>query len=119
MTPKKNRLDKKIVDKIFKEGKFVNSPLLTFKYLYNKDILDFRISFIVPKTVSKKAVIRNLLRRRGYYSLNKLIKIVPRGTEGVIIFNKKSTDFFCGIKNKKNNPILNLEKEISIILNKI
>ena len=68
MLPKKNRADRKAVEKIFKEGKFINSQNLTFKFLPNSSTLP-QISFIVPKNVAKLAVKRNYLRRLGYSAL--------------------------------------------------
>ncbi|MEI8270808.1 MAG: ribonuclease P protein component, partial [bacterium] len=64
MLSKKNRVNKKLIDKIFKEGRFVNSPNLTLKFIKEESLYP-KIAFISPKTASKKAVDRNLLRRRG------------------------------------------------------
>ena len=73
MLPKKNRADKKAIDVIFKKGRFINSPNLTLKFLNSVHVRHgyARVSFVVPKNVSQKAVIRNLLRRRGYFILKK------------------------------------------------
>ncbi|MEI7765141.1 MAG: ribonuclease P protein component [bacterium] len=118
MLSKKNRADKRLIDKIFKEGKFVNSPNLTLKFINTKEG-NVKISFITPKTVSKRAVDRNLLRRRGYVILKKHLSLFPIGFIGAVIFGKKSMVFFGGRKNKTKNPNQNLEKEINIILNKL
>ena len=118
MLPKKNRANKKIIAKIFKEGKSVFSDNLNLKYLKN-DFADRKISFIAPKIVSKKAVGRNLLKRRGYAVLEKYFKKLPSGFSGVFIFGKKSLEIFGGRKNKKYNSIQNLENEIKITLNKL
>jgi ribonuclease P protein component len=131
MLPKKNRVNTKNVEKIFKEGFFVNSQNLTFKFIKNggqgSTLRDPKgrtlpatpqISFIVPKTVSKKAVIRNLLRRRGYNILEKYFSNIPP-LLGVIIFGKKSLEFFAGKKALQKNSFQNLENEIKIVLNKI
>ncbi len=107
MLPPKNRVDKKNVDLIFKKGNFLNSPNLTFKFLLIKGSLQPRISFIVPKNISKKAVVRNLLRRRGYIALEKHLKSFPVSLLGVFIFKKYQDD------------ILILENEIKNILYKI
>ena len=72
MSLKKNRINKKEIEDVFKFGRFINSPNLSLKFFIdsnkNKETL---IGFITPKTVSNKAVDRNLLRRRGYFILNK------------------------------------------------
>jgi ribonuclease P protein component len=107
MLKKKNRADRKAVDKIFKEGKFLNSPNLTFKYIKDQRFLTARISFVAPKSVAKLAVKRNLLRRRGYRALEKHIDCFPLGILGVFVFKKYQDD------------ILIIENEIKEILSKI
>lgn len=119
MLPKKNRADKKAVDKIFKDGVFVRSHNLNLKYILEKNGILPRISFIVPKTVEKMAVKRNLLRRRGYGILKKYFNRFPSGFVGVFMFSNKSKSVFGGKKSKTYNPIINLENEINNILNKI
>ena len=123
MLPKKNRADKKAVEKIFKEGKFVNSPNLTFKFVIRGDnkflmsntessyslrnLLSPRISVIVPKSIAKLAVKRNFLRRLLYSILIKYIKDLPISLVGVFIFKKAEND------------VIILENEIKTIFNKI
>jgi len=107
MLPKKNRADKKAVEKIFKEGKFINSSNLTFKFVLNNNSTLPRLSVVVPKNITKLAVKRNLLRRRGYDALGKYFKDFPLGLMGVFIFKKHQDD------------ILILENEIKTILAKI
>ena len=92
MLPKKNRVDRKAVEKIFKEGKFFNSLNLTFKYILNSGFSAPHISFIAPKSVAKLAVKRNFLRRRGYSVLEKYINQFPAGLLGVFIFKKYQDD---------------------------
>jgi len=105
MLPKKNRADKKLVEKIFKEGRFISFSGLSFKFLNGKQSFP-RISFVVPKKVEKKAVGRNLLRRQGYSILEKYFGKIPSGISGVFIFNKVV-------------PISEIENDIKKILNKI
>lgn len=105
MLLKKNRVDRKSIEKIFKTGRFVNSPNLSFKFIINKDKIERRISFVVPKSVSKNAVKRNFLRRHGYFILRKHLADFPLGVNGVFLF--------------KNFLTTELEKEIKIILNKL
>jgi len=107
MLPKKNRASKKDVDEVFKNGSFINSPNLTFKFLIKKEIFGPRISFISPKSVNKKAVIRNKLRRIGYNIFKKYQKAFPSELVGVFIFKKYQDD------------VLILENEIKTILSKI
>jgi len=107
MLPKKNRVDKKGIDLIFKKGKFFASPNLTFKFILTGASIPPRISFIAPKAVARLAVKRNLLRRRGYTTLRKHINDFPAGLIGAFLFKKYQDDISI------------LEDEIKTILNKI
>jgi ribonuclease P protein component len=64
MLPKKYRLRlKKDFDRIFKEGRFAGGRFFTLGYLKNN--MDFsRFAVVVAKKVDKRAVRRNLIRRR-------------------------------------------------------
>jgi len=107
MLPKKNRVDKKSVDLLFKKGSFVASPNFTFKFILINNSLQPRISFIIPKNIVKLAVKRNLLKRKGYSALKKYINQFPLGILGVFVFKKYQDD------------ILIIENEIKDILIKI
>jgi ribonuclease P protein component len=107
MLLKKNRADKKNIDKIFEKGKFFNSHDLTFKFILNNDLNTPSISFIVPKSVAKKAVERNHLRRLGYSILKRHLDNFPAGLAGVFVFKKYQDD------------VLTLENEIKNVLTKI
>ncbi|HNW71396.1 MAG TPA: ribonuclease P protein component [Candidatus Paceibacterota bacterium] len=120
MLPKKNRADKRTIDNIFKEGRFLSSGILSLKYITNNTI-EKKISFITPKNISKKAVDRNLLRRRGYSILEKYLDRFPRGFCGAFIFGSKSMAIFGKKRNKKErqDSIAQIDKEILVILNKL
>lgn len=105
MLPKKNRVDKKLMQKIFKDGHFVGSRVLSFKHCLNNTTYP-KISFVVPKKVEKSAVKRNSLRRRGYLVLEKYFNKLPQGLSGVFVFNKSLT-------------VSEIEDEIKKILSKI
>src|SRR3989344_3637146 len=104
MLLKKNRLEKKAVDEIFKHGRVLNTGSLTFKYISGSSLR--RISFIAPKGLAKTAARRNSLRRQGYLALERHWERVPQGIAGVFIF-----------KVSKLSPTL--EDEIEKILSKI
>jgi ribonuclease P protein component len=119
MLPKRNRADKKQIKQIFKEGRFLNTPNLTFKYIKREshpsialgdeinNLNDAQISFIAPKNIAKLAVKRNLLRRQGYFVLKKYISQFPSFVIGVFVYKKIP------------NSILEIENEIKTIINKI
>jgi len=117
MLPKKNRVDKKAVEKIFSVGKFVNSTNISLKFFTTPKGKELpKISFIVPKSVSKKAITRNLMRRRGYAVIKKYMNDIPLGFVGVFVFNKKSGNLFEIKKTGDKNPVFLLENEIKTIL---
>jgi ribonuclease P protein component len=106
MLKKENRADRKTVEKIFKQGHFLNTPHLTFKFVLTNSARR-KISFVAPKSVAKLAVKRNLLRRHGYDALSKYLDHFPVGIEGVFVFKKCQED------------IPTIENEIKNILSKI
>lgn len=115
MLLKKNRADKKAVEKIFKDGKTINSPELTFRFLFTGG-KEKRISVVVPKGIVKKAVDRNRLRRVAYSVLQKNINKLPTGLLGVFVFKKYQA--FPGSLPPREN-ILIIENEIKNIFNKL
>jgi len=69
MLPKNQRLKgKKLFNEIYKKGRVYSNNLLVI-YLFNRgnrypDLHESRAGFVVSKKISKKAVIRNKIRRR-------------------------------------------------------
>ena len=98
MLPKKNRVDTKTVEKIFKGGKTLFSTSFAFKYIKTPNKKP-RVSVLSPKNIAKSAVKRNLLRRRGYIALEKYINQFPAGIAGVVLF-KKYQDNISIIQNE-------------------
>jgi ribonuclease P protein component len=131
MLPKKNRLDRKAIEVIFKQNNFINSSNLTFRFLKDFSIKETRTSFVVPKSICKKAVIRNLLRRRGYSCFAKVVepKVKPffnfqgltLGSSfwGVFIFKKGGVEIFSKKRKERTDSIQKLESEIKLILSKL
>lgn len=109
MLPKKNRADKKAIEKIFKEGRFISSPSFAFKFINNPENKDssVQISVIAPKSVAKLAVKRNSLRRLGYNALAKHLDQLPTNLKGALVFKKYQDD------------TLIIENEIKSIFSKI
>lgn len=69
MLKKKQRLSKRQFDTFFRTGKRLHSPL--FQVIYARTA-DFHGAVVVGKKVHKRAVDRNLLRRRVYNVLYRL-----------------------------------------------
>ncbi len=106
MLQKRQRADRKTVEKIFSAGKFAGSANLSLKYLFEpgKRASGISVSFVAPKSAFKKATERNLLRRRGYSAARKLLPLFPDGFRGVFMIKKSKLD---------------MEKEINSLLKKI
>lgn len=66
MFSKQKRVSKELFQTIIKNGGTIASPLFVFRYLPSPTPL---YAFTAPKSVAKKAVARNKLRRQGYYAL--------------------------------------------------
>jgi ribonuclease P protein component len=92
MLAKKNRADKKNVDLVFKNGRFLNLFLFSIRFFIQDSKKEAKISVIVPKNIAKLAVKRNRLRRITYGVLKDLIKFLPKGLVGVILFKKYEED---------------------------
>ncbi len=92
MLPKKNRVDRKGVNLLFKEGKSLVSPILSFRFIIKSTKSPAQISFTTPKSIAKLAVIRNKLRRRGYTAVQKHLNNFPSGIMGVFVFRKYEDD---------------------------
>ncbi len=107
MLAKKNRINKKEVNQVFKKSLFLSAPNLTFRFKKNPDNHPPKISFIVSKTVAKQAVKRNALRRLGYKALEQYNQQLPAGIIGVFLFKRYMDD------------ILILKNDIQDILNKV
>lgn len=115
MLPKKHRADKKTLETVFKEGKHLKSPNFLLRYLPARG---FKISFVVPKTVAKSAVLRNRLRRRGYAALEKYSEKNVINLTGAFVFGKRSMELFSARKDSKHNPLDNMAKEIEFLLSR-
>lgn len=78
---------KRVIESLFKSGESLfRHP---FKIIYTRNGLDFnRILISVPKRSFKKAVIRNLIKRRvrESYRLNKIILIPEKGLDVVFLY---------------------------------
>jgi ribonuclease P protein component len=119
MIPKKNRATQKIIDLIFKEGKFINSQNIALKFFLNKNPNLVRVSFVVPKNIVNSAVKRNMLKRRGFLIISKYLNDLPLGFYGIFIFGKNSKEVF-GLRGiNKNQAFENLDKEVLFIINSL
>ncbi len=119
MLLKKNRVTKKDIEEMFKKGSSVFSPNLNLRFLVNSTEKEPKVAFIVPKTVSKKAVIRNRLRRRGYQIIQKKLSSLPQKLKAVFVFGKNSTKIFAESGKKGILSLKKLEEEINFFISKL
>ncbi|MFH1657667.1 MAG: ribonuclease P protein component [bacterium] len=85
MLLKENRLrNKKDFDKVFKEGRGFKEDFLYLKFRNNNSEVS-RFGFIVSQKISKKAVIRNKLKRRLREIINTEMARIKNGIDVVLI----------------------------------
>ncbi|MDP3735263.1 MAG: ribonuclease P protein component [bacterium] len=89
MLPKKHRLTRAQVAEIVRRGTAFHSPHLTLRVLPSPDG-SYRFGFAAGKKVSRGAVGRNRLRRRGYGALERLLPASPPRLEGIFFFKPGS-----------------------------
>jgi ribonuclease P protein component len=88
MLPKKNRLkNKKDFEKIFKDGKGFKEGFLFLKTRGN-NLKESRFGFVVSLKVSKKAVVRNRVKRRLREIIKEKLLEVNPGIDAVLIVRK-------------------------------
>ncbi len=109
MLPKINRIKKKKdFEDIFKKGKSLKNGFLIFKVAGN-GLGQSRFGFVVSQKVSKKAVVRNKIKRRmsGIIRLN--LKNIKNGIDIVLValpgIEKKE---FSEIQNSINKLLKNV-----------
>ena len=109
MLPKINRIKKKNdFDVIFKKGKSLKTSLLVFKIVKN-GLKENRFGFIVSKNISKKAVVRNKIRRRFSEIVKE--KIIPKNESVDVVIIA-----LPGIDKKEFSEV---KESVNLILNKI
>ena len=88
MLPIPYRLPTPDVKQVMRSGRRLASPELVL--IYQKNTTDTpRFAVIVPKSVDKRAVGRNRIKRLVRESLHKLLREISTGVDGVFIVRKK------------------------------
>lgn len=110
MLPPNNRLKKKKdFEKVFKQGKGLKKDFLFFKWTDN-NLEQSRFGFVVGKKFSKKAVLRNKIKRRIKKIVGNKVAQIKKGIDGVFVVNPGlKTDSFQKIEQIVNE-ILNKAK---------
>lgn len=85
MLPKINRLTKKKdLERVFKKGKGVKEGLLILRTVKN-NLDNSRFGFIVSKKVSKKASLRNKVKRRLRDLVRGKLKKIKKGKDNLLV----------------------------------
>ena len=105
MLPKKNRVNKALFQVIMKKGRVVPGQFFTFRYLvgispevkplYSQYSQRFnlweessiRLACVVPKSIVKKAIIRNQFRRKAYLAIDPCS--IKRPGVGILFYKKQ------------------------------
>lgn len=93
--PEINRLKKKKdFDNVFKNGKGLKGSLFFLKFIENKKN-EPRFGFVVSLKVSKKAVLRNKIRRIASEIIRQNLGGIKKGVDAVIVANpgEKHSDY--------------------------
>src|SRR3989338_4018632 len=95
MLPKANRLSKnKDISRVFKEGKLVRNDCLSLKFFKNQLTVS-RFAFVVSLKVSKKAHLRNKIKRQLRESVRLRLRFIKAGFDAILKAEP-------GIKNNQN-----------------
>lgn len=106
MLPKKRRVNKELFELIMKKGLIISGQFFVFRYLPpGVKHLGLHLACVAPKSVAKKAVNRNKLRRRAYSILRSFPVLKGSG----IFFYKKT-----GVLVSSNE----IKKDIEFLLKK-
>jgi len=112
MLPKKQRIERKYFSQILKTSRRFISPHFLLYIATQENKLPAKFSFSVSKKVSKKAVGRNLLRRRGYSVISRHIQDIRPGYFYFFSFKSKPQELsFVELERE----IINLLKDSSMI----
>ena len=85
MLPRENRLkQKKDLEKVLKTGKGFREDFLILK-LRENNLKESRFAFIVSQKISKRATLRNKIRRRLGEIIKMKFKKVKKGVDGLFI----------------------------------
>lgn len=92
MLPRKYRLTaEKDFNRIFKHGRSVHGQGIGLKVAPNRLEVS-RFAFVVSTKVSKKAVVRNRLKRQMRETVHEVLKDVKQGMDVVVMARKEAVD---------------------------
>ncbi|KKP30738.1 MAG: Ribonuclease P protein component [Parcubacteria group bacterium GW2011_GWA2_31_28] len=108
MIAKKNILDSKMFQKAFNRGKFLHSKNFIFKFIPN-NLKYSRFGIAIGVKVSKKANIRNKLKRKISEAIRLNLSSLRNGIDCVIILKQGNINEIAKLKFKDiKNEILSI-----------
>lgn len=87
MLPKENRLPSPLIKTVMRRGKRIATDGLQFIFIQNTIPIS-RFAFIVPKSVDKRAVVRNRIRRVVREAVRLALPAIAPGWDGVFLIRK-------------------------------
>ncbi|MCX6731554.1 MAG: ribonuclease P protein component [Candidatus Parcubacteria bacterium] len=106
MLAKKNRINKKLFEEIFKRGKIFSSPNLSLKIAPTTE-KQSRFTFVVSSKVAKRAVDRNKIKRRARNIVRKFLPEIKKQINAIIFFRKGAGKMTFSELEKEINDIFN------------
>ena len=82
MLPQKARIPRKLFGEILDSRRYLNSDLFTLKIAPSEHV---RVAVSVSKKVSKRAVVRNKIRRRVYVSVRDILSDIKPGLYLIVV----------------------------------
>lgn len=90
MLPRKNRLTQEVdFQAVLKSGKTVHGRYYAFLYV-KTEAVQKKIGTIVPNKISKKAVVRNKIKRAARTATSRMLKELSGGILGVFLAKKQA-----------------------------
>ncbi len=87
MFPKENRLSAYEIPLLFRSGKSVTGDGLQLRYTIRTEQTK-RFAVVVPLSVSKKAVVRNRMKRLVRESIRHMLSDLPMGIDAVVLVKR-------------------------------
>ncbi len=87
---------------VYKHGKTVRRPSMSLVFCENNRGFT-RVAVVVSKKVDKRAVGRNLIRRRAYEAIRRNFDLIPKGRDYIfVVYSKK----IAGLKFRELEALL-------------
>jgi ribonuclease P protein component len=105
MLPKENRItDKQDFDEVKKKGKLVQSDSFAFGFIEKSADIPSRFGFVVSTKISKKATLRNRVKRAMREGVRQNLTYIKKGVDGVFlaktaILNKPTPEIMKEVKD--------------------